>query len=70
MRRIQPLGNLRALEFLDLSGTPVRDLSPLFNLPALRKIGLEACEIDNLAPLRQRGVVLVGVRAPEPTWRA
>ncbi len=69
VRRIQPLGNLRALEFLDLSGTPVRDLSPLFNLPALRKIGLEACEIDNLAPLRQRGVVLVGVRAPEPTWR-
>jgi Leucine-rich repeat (LRR) protein len=69
VRRIQPLAHLRALEFVELSGTPVRDLSPLFALPALRKVGLEACEIDNLAPLRDRGVALIGVRAPEPTWR-
>ena len=69
VRRIQPLANLRALEFVELSGTPVRDVSPLFALPALRKVGLEACEVDNLTPLRDRGVALIGVRTPEPTWR-
>jgi Leucine-rich repeat (LRR) protein len=69
VRRLQPLANLRALEFVELSGTPVRDLSPLFELPMLRKVGLEACEIDNLQPLRARGVALIGVRTPEPSWR-
>jgi hypothetical protein len=69
VQRLQPLANLRALEFLDLSGTPVRDLSPLFALPKLRKVGLQACEVGNLEPLRARGVTLLGVRAPEPTWR-
>lgn len=69
VRRIQPLANLLALEVVDLSGTQVRDLTPLFGLPALRKVGLEACEVDNVEPLRRRGVALVGVRAPEPTWR-
>jgi hypothetical protein len=69
VRRLSPLANLRKLEFVELSGTPVRDLSPLFGLPALRKIGLHACEVDNVAPLRAAGVALLGVRAPEPTWR-
>jgi Leucine-rich repeat (LRR) protein len=69
VRRLAPLANLRALEFVELSGTQVRDLSPLFGLPALRKVGLEACEVDNLQPLRDRGVALIGVRTPEPSWR-
>jgi hypothetical protein len=69
VRRLQPLASLRALEFVELSGTPVRDLSPLFGLPGLRKVALEACEVDNSQPLRAAGVVLIGVRTPEPTWR-
>jgi hypothetical protein len=69
VRRLQPLANLRALEVVELSGTPVRDLSPLFGLPELRKVGLEACEVDNTQPLRAAGVVLIGVRPPEPSWR-
>lgn len=69
VRRLQPLANSSALELVELSGTPVRDLSPLFGLPALRKVELETCEIDNLEPLRARGVSLIGVRPPAPTWR-
>lgn len=69
VRRLQPLARLESLAHIDLSGTPVRDLSPLFELPALRKLRLEVCEVDDLQPLRTRGVKLIGVREPPPSWR-
>lgn len=69
VRSLDALAGLRALESIDLTGTPVRSVAPLFGLPALRRVGLGACEVDDLRPLVSRGVTLVGVRPPEPSWR-
>jgi hypothetical protein len=69
VRRLDVLAGLPALQVVELAGTPVHDLSPLFELPALRKVGVAACEIRSVQPLLDRGVLVVGLRAPEPSWR-
>lgn len=69
VQQLRALAGLRALQVVELAGTPVHDLRPLFELPALRKVGVAACEIDSIQPLLDRGILVVGLRAPEPTWR-
>ena len=43
---LEPLANLRALEYLDLSDTPVLDLEPLANLRALEHLDLSSAPVS------------------------
>mmetsp|Transcript_16815 Transcript_16815/g.55161 ORF Transcript_16815/g.55161 Transcript_16815/m.55161 type:complete len:356 (-) Transcript_16815:1180-2247(-) len=52
LQGLTPLGELRALELLDLSScVRVHDLSPLARLGRLRILTLTHCEVQSLAPL-------------------
>jgi hypothetical protein len=48
------LKNMKQLEYLDLDGTMVQDLSPISELPKLKKLNIIGCyEIRNLSPLHK-----------------
>ena len=46
------ISTLTALESLDLTGTPVRDLTPLRGLTALENLNLNGTQVSHLTPLR------------------
>ena len=45
---------MQQLEYLDLDGTMVQDLSPISELPKLKKLNIIGCyEIHDLSPLHK-----------------
>ena len=49
-----PLGKLENLRFLDLSATPVTDVSPLAQLEKLREVRLQGSAVQDFSPLDDR----------------
>src|SRR5690606_15122984 len=52
IQTIEPLGQLRNLQMLNLSGTPIGDLTPLRNLTELVELDLSRTKVFDLNPLR------------------
>ncbi|MDP2236901.1 MAG: leucine-rich repeat domain-containing protein [Bacteroidales bacterium] len=52
---LEPLSQLSDLETVDISYTPVEDLTPLRNLSRLRTISLSGTMVQNLTPLQYAG---------------
>jgi hypothetical protein len=52
---LEPLSQLSDLETVDLSYTPVEDLTPLRNLSRLRTISISGTMVQNLTPLQYAG---------------
>lgn len=50
---IDPIGNLRSLEYLEIESTQITNLSPLENLRNLKELRLEMPQIRDLSPIKK-----------------